>query len=608
MVGEYVDVYSKVTHTAVKGSDNYYHLDSADGDVLLVDMDYMYVLTEVLKSERPVMYVYSYDENGKQIKYNISDAIQAYEKVCDSNMYYPLTEDLMYFYQDYAEKQGLYSYVLGSGYNEDSAWMFACLTMKLPVHEHDYKAAVTAPTCTSDGFTRYSCSCGDSYVADRVKATGHVYADGACTECGEADPNAEHSHKYQDVVTPPTCTADGFTTCSCSCGDSFVIDTVKALGHNYVEGTCSTCGEADPDYVVIHAPVVTITNDAATGSIKLSWKKVEGAAKYAIYRASSATGTPKKITTTSKTTYTNSSITVGNTYYYYVVALSGDGRESEPSTTVSATRKLARPVITASNDAKTGRIVISWKAVEGAKKYQVWRSTSKNGKYTLRTTITGTRYTNSGLAAGKTYYYKVVAVASNSEANSAESLPKIRTADLAQPVIKVSNRASDGAVKISWEKIEGATKYQVYRSTSKNGTYTRIGTTTKTSYNSTSGTVGKTYYYKVWAICANEDATSAFSAIKYRARDLARPDVEITKKSGKPYLDWDKVSGATKYEVYRATSKNGTYKRVTTTTNRYYKDTKAVKGKIYYYKVIAVCKNTSGNSAYSSVVSAKATK
>ena len=42
-----------------------------------------------------------------------------------------------------------------------------------------------------------------------------------------------------------------------------------------------------------------------------------------------------------------------------------------------------------------------------------------------------------------------------------------------------------------------------------------------------------------------------------------------------------------------------------TTTNRYYKDTKAKSGKTYYYKVIAVCKNTSGNSAYSGIVSIK---
>ena len=41
---------------------------------------------------------------------------------------------------------------------------------------HDYVAAVTAPTCTEEGFTTYTCSvCGDNYVADKVAATGHDF-------------------------------------------------------------------------------------------------------------------------------------------------------------------------------------------------------------------------------------------------------------------------------------------------------------------------------------------------------------------------------------------------------------------------------------------------
>ena len=57
--------------------------------------------------------------------------------------------------------------------------------------EHHYEAVVTGPTCTEQGYTTYTCSvCGDSYVGDYVDALGHDYADGACTRCGEEDPNA----------------------------------------------------------------------------------------------------------------------------------------------------------------------------------------------------------------------------------------------------------------------------------------------------------------------------------------------------------------------------------------------------------------------------------
>ena len=62
----------------------------------------------------------------------------------------------------------------------------------------------------------------------------------------------EHQHEYTTVVTDPTCTEGGYTTYTCACGDSYVADETPAAGHNFVEGSCGICGEADPDYV---APV-----------------------------------------------------------------------------------------------------------------------------------------------------------------------------------------------------------------------------------------------------------------------------------------------------------------------------------------------------------------
>ena len=62
---------------------------------------------------------------------------------------------------------------------------------------HDYSAVVTAPTCEKDGYTTYTCACGDSYVDDEVEANGHNYVDGACTVCGGADPDyCEHEYMY----------------------------------------------------------------------------------------------------------------------------------------------------------------------------------------------------------------------------------------------------------------------------------------------------------------------------------------------------------------------------------------------------------------------------
>ena len=53
-----------------------------------------------------------------------------------------------------------------------------------PVHNHNYIPTTTLPTCTQQGYTTYTCACGDSYVDDYVKSGGHTFSNGVCTDCG----------------------------------------------------------------------------------------------------------------------------------------------------------------------------------------------------------------------------------------------------------------------------------------------------------------------------------------------------------------------------------------------------------------------------------------
>ena len=135
---------------------------------------------------------------------------------------------------------------------------FACAcgesyTEAIPATGHHYSAAVKAPSCTSGGYTVYACACGDSYVDDFTPAAGHSYSQGKCTVCGAADPNW-HECSYTAAVTAPTCTAQGYTTYTCECGSSYVDAFVAATGHSYSAGACTVCGAADPEYVAPEAP------------------------------------------------------------------------------------------------------------------------------------------------------------------------------------------------------------------------------------------------------------------------------------------------------------------------------------------------------------------
>ena len=267
---------------------------------------------------------------------------------------------------------------------------------------------------------------------------------------------------------------------------------------------------------------------------------------------------------------------------------------------------LAAPTVTATNVASSGKIKLSWNAVSGAESYKVYRATSKSGTYSLMKTTTSTSYTNTSAVAGKSYYYKVCAVEKDGTLGNYSSIVT-RCCDCAKPVITLSSVASTGKVKISWKAVSGATAYKVYRASSKTGTYSLVKTTTNLSYTNTSAKAGETYYYKVKAIVEGKSsADSAFSTAKYRTTDLAAPVVSVALTSkGNPKLSWNAVSGATSYKVYRATSQNGTYKRISTTTNTSLTNTSVNANTIYYYKVIAVHSNTSANSAYSNIVNIK---
>ena len=137
------------------------------------------------------------------------------------------------------------------------------------------------------------------------------------------------------------------------------------------------------------------------------------------------------------------------------------------------------PVVTASNDAATGKIVLTWAKVSGAAKYEIYRATSQSGTYSRRSTTTKTTFTNTNAEVGVQYYYKVRAIAK--DGTYADSKIVSRTCDLPQPVVTASNTASTGYPKLTWEPVEGAVSYKIYRATSKTGTYTQTKTTTSTT-------------------------------------------------------------------------------------------------------------------------------
>lgn len=151
-------------------------------------------------------------------------------------------------------------------------------------------------------------------------------------------------------------------------------------------------------------------------------------------------------------------------------------------------------------------IKLTWnKAVNGANGYAVYRSTSKDGKYTLRKTITSKNtieFTDTGLDTNTTYYYKVRPYRMIADKKEYGSYSEIVCAKpvLSKTTITVSSTSKKATIK--WNKVLGASGYKVYSATSSDGTYSLKKTITSIntlSYTNTNLVSGKTYYYKVRA-------------------------------------------------------------------------------------------------------------
>lgn len=177
----------------------------------------------------------------------------------------------------------------------------------------------------------------------------------------------------------------------------------------------------------------------------------------------------------------------------------------------------------------------------------------------------------------------------------------------AAPRLKAS--ANYNSVKLSWNKVKEAKGYQVYRATKKNGKYKKVKTTTARSWRNKKLTTGKTYYYKVRAYKKTDGKIlyGKFSKkVKATARP-ARPALKLKTSKGKVTAKWSKVSGATHYQIYRASKKSGKYHKYGQTAKQSWTDQKIKQGKTYYYKVRA-CRTVKGKTVYGTFTKARKAK
>ena len=250
-------------------------------------------------------------------------------------------------------------------------------------------------------------------------------------------------------------------------------------------------------------------------------------------KRSTTTGGPyTTVSSPATTTFTDTGLTNGTTYYYVVSAVNSAG-ESVNSSQVSAqpTAPQAPPPTPAGLQATAGnaQVSLSWNASTGATSYHVKRSTTTGGPYTTVSSPTAASFTDTGLTNGTTYYYVVSAVNAAGESANSSQVSAQPTAPQTAPPTPTGLKATAGntQVSLSWNASTGATSYHVKRSTTTGGPYTQVAAPTTTSDTDTGLTNGTTYYYVVSAVnAAGESANS--SQVSATPASPTNPDVTIT--------------------------------------------------------------------------------
>ena len=246
-------------------------------------------------------------------------------------------------------------------------------------------------------------------------------------------------------------------------------------------------------------PVLKKAAIAATG-VKLTWGKVAGAASYRVYRWDEANQkwaqAAKSVTATN---YTDTKAVSGAVNQYKVRALNSSGKLiSVMQSEGISCYYIARPTVSSAKIAYNG-VTVKWKAVDGAEGYRILRKTAKTDWAEVGTTdgaplsFTDTE----GLKNKTKYTYTVQAVGAEGVLSKYNTTGKSLTY-YKSPALTEITATSKGYAKLTWEKVAGAAKYQVYYKTNAEASWKKLTVTSNLTYPDKKAQYG--YLYTVDAL------------------------------------------------------------------------------------------------------------
>lgn len=336
----------------------------------------------------------------------------------------------------------------------------------------------------------------------------------------------------------------------------------------------------------ITPPAISNLQNLENG-ILLQWKVTAGVSGYNIYRKTSLSDAWTQIDSVSDgdiNRYTDKNVSCGTNYYYAVASYVGDNAYDTYVTTESVNYRTGP----GTSYAKAGTL-------ESGVQVKVDPSYKKTADGYTWYKI---HYSGSDYYVASQYLKKQSSASGSTTLQESEKSSYKSIMYLTQVTLTKSENTADG-VKISWNKVKGASEYYVYRKGS-DGKYTRLGKSSGNTLNYTDKTAesGSTYTYTVRAVSGDSIGTYKSTSTIYC---LAYPVISsVSNVQNGIHISWNKVKGASEYYLYRKGS-DGVYSRLASVSESTlsYTDKKAVNGEKYVYTLRAVNKNTI--SAYHSL-------
>ena len=317
-------------------------------------------------------------------------------------------------------------------------------------------------------------------------------------------------------------------------------------------------------------------------SLEVTWSASpsEDVEKYIIMNAN----TQEIYGETTQLSYMMEDLTPNTKYEILVKAVDYAGNES---TNTQAFHIYTLPLIVSglkAEDTNYKTITLTWDAQPGEVSYDIFVMGDYQG-YEYITTVSENTYQYTNAMTGKEYYLDVIA--KNPMYYGVDYTSTRMTTTLKGNVTLKMEQVSTAKFKLSWNKINGATRYIVYRKRNDDKMKKVLTLNGSTLAYTTAELPNGDYEFIVKAgRYDSSDRVMTNASNKVRGSvEKVKPTITVTAGSKSALVSWKKMEGVTHYQVYRATSSGGKYTKLATTKELRYTAKSLTKGKKYYFKV-----------------------